>query len=59
MSAVRDLGVRFGAGETSGVMLDCAVVVFDAMHCQVRFLVLKAGPSVFETGSMLIGAEMV
>ena len=36
-----------------------AVVVFDARHCQVWFLVLKVGPSVFETDSTLIGAEMV
>ena len=59
LSAVRDLGVWFGTGETPGVILGCAVEVSSGRCCGVWLLVLKAGPSVFETNSMLIGAEVV
>ena len=54
-----DFGVGFGTGETSGVILGCVVETFGARHCGVWLLVLKAGPSVFETNSMLIGADVV
>ena len=59
MSAVRDLGAGFGTGETSGVILGCAVEVSSGRHCQIWLLVLKVGPSVFETDSMLISTEVV
>ena len=59
LCAVRDLGVGFGTGETSGVILGFAVEVSGVRHCWVWFLVLKVGPSVLETDSMLISAEMV
>ena len=56
---VRDLDVWCGAGKTSGVRLGCTVEVSGVRCWQVWLLVLKAGPSLFETDSMLIGAEMV
>ena len=59
LSAVRDLGVGSGIGVMSGVILGCAVEGSGARHCPVWLLVLKAGPSVFETDSMLIGADAV
>ena len=43
----------------SGVILVGTVEVSGAEHCWVWLLVLKAGPSVFETASMLIIADVV
>ena len=59
LSTVSDLGVGFGTGETSGVILGCAVDISGIRHCQVWLLVLKADPSVFETENMLIGTDVV
>ena len=59
LSAVGDLGIGVGTGETSGVILGCVVKVSGVGCWWVWLLLLKAGPSVFETDSMLISAEVV
>ena len=43
----------------SGVILGCAVEASGARCCRVWLLVLKAGLPIFETGSMLISADVV
>ena len=59
LSAIRDLGVGSGTGETSGIILGCTVEVSGVRCWWVWLHVLKVGPSVFKTDSMLIGAEVV
>ena len=59
LSVVRDFGVGSGAGTMSGVISGCAVEESGARYCWVWLLVLKAGPSVFETDSILIVADVV
>ena len=51
---MRDLGVVFGSNETSGAVFSCVVEFFDVESCLVQLLVLKAGPSVQVTVSMLM-----
>ena len=57
LSAVKDLDVGCDVGVMSGVTCCCAVDWSDARHCWVWLLVLKAGPSLFETNTMLIDAD--
>ena len=53
---MRDSGVGFGSGGISGAVFSCVVELFDVESCLVWLLVLKAGPSVWVTVSMLIVA---
>ena len=53
------MGVGFGIGETSGVILGCTVEVSSVSCLHVYLLVLKAGPPVFETDIILMGTEVV
>ena len=59
LSVVRDLGIGFGTGETSVVILGCAVEVSGVRCCRFWFLVLKVDPSVLESDSILVSAEVV
>ena len=59
LSAVRELGVGVGTGETSGVIFGCPLEVSGVGYCQVWLLVLTVGPSMFETDSILINAGVV
>ena len=58
-SDVKDFGIGSGVDMTPGVILGCAVEVSGVRHCWVWLQVLKAGPSVLETDSILIGADGV
>ena len=57
LSVVKDLCVGSDVGMMSGVTCHCAVDWSDARHCWVWLLVLKAGPSLFKTDTMLIDAD--
>ena len=59
LSAVKDLGVGSGVDMMPGVTSHHVVEGSDARHCSVWLLVLKAGPSVFKTDTMLIDADAV
>ena len=54
LSAVRVLGVGLVTGETSGVISSGTMGLVAVESCLVWLLVLKAGPSVWVTMSMLI-----
>ena len=59
LSAVKDFSIGSGFDAISGVILGGTVEVSGVRHCWVWLLVLKAGPYVFETDSLLIVADVV